>query len=279
MPRKALVYGLLGLWSFVCLFPVFWLAVTSLKTEHDITSGPRYLPFVDFTPSLASWVFFLTDRYDNFIRQLMNSVVISLAATGLMLLAAAMAVYSFTRFRWRHGGPAVMAALMLTRMLPPIALAVPVYVLAQQVHLLDTRSLLVLVYTAVNLPVALWLLWPVLGSKTSDQEEAALLDGASHWRILFEVLLPTVIGGVAAAGIFIFVLCWNEYLLAAMLAGNEAMTLPPFLAGQMSIKEAQTGSEAEEWAHFSAAALMLALPALVFVGMAQRALGRANLNL
>lgn len=276
MPRKALVYGLLGLWSFVCLFPVFWLAVTSLKTEHDITSGPRYLPFVDFTPSLASWVFFLTDRYDNFIRQLMNSVVISLAATGLMLLAAAMAVYSFTRFRWRHGGPAVMAALMLTRMLPPIALAVPVYVLAQQVHLLDTRSLLVLVYTAVNLPVALWLLWPVLGSKTSDQEEAALLDGASHWRILFEVLLPTVIGGVAAAGIFIFVLCWNEYLLAAMLAGNEAMTLPPFLAGQMSIKEAQTGSEAEEWAHFSAAALM---PALVFVGMAQRALGRANLNL
>lgn len=279
MPRKALVYGLLGLWSFVCLFPVFWLAVTSLKTEHDITSGPRYLPFVDFTPSLASWVFFLTDRYDNFIRQLMNSVVISLAATGLMLLAAAMAVYSFTRFRWRHGGPAVMAALMLTRMLPPIALAVPVYVLAQQVHLLDTRSLLVLVYTAVNLPVALWLLLPVLGSKTSDQEEAALLDGASHWRILFEVLLPTVIGGVAAAGIFIFVLCWNEYLLAAMLAGNEAMTLPPFLAGQMSIKEAQTGSEAEEWAHFSAAALMLALPALVFVGMAQRALGRANLNL
>lgn len=279
MPRKALVYGLLGLWSFVCLFPVFWLAVTSLKTEHDITSGPRYLPFVDFTPSPASWVFFLTDRYDNFIRQLMNSVVISLAATGLMLLAAAMAVYSFTRFRWRHGGPAVMAALMLTRMLPPIALAVPVYVLAQQVHLLDSRSLLVLVYTAVNLPVALWLLWPVLGSKTSDQEEAALLDGASHWRILFEVLLPTVIGGVAAAGIFIFVLCWNEYLLAAMLAGNEAMTLPPFLAGQMSIKEAQTGSEAEEWAHFSAAALMLALPALVFVGMAQRALGRANLNL
>ena len=93
---------------------------------------------------------------------------------------------------------------------------------------LDTRYFLALTYAAINLPVAIWLLQPVLGTTPSEQEEAAQLDGASHARIFLTITLPMVMGSVAAIGLLVFVLSWNEYLFAAVLATDHAMTLPPW---------------------------------------------------
>jgi multiple sugar transport system permease protein len=149
--------------------------------------------------------------------------------------------------------------------------------MAQFAGLLDTRLALIFTYTALNLPVAVWLLQPIFGARATAQEEAAQLDGASQFQIFFTIFLPMVAASIAAVGLLIFILCWNEYLFAAYLAGNHAMTLPPWLVGQMSVKEAQIGSEAEEWAHLSAATILMAAPLLTCTVFVQRFLGRVTL--
>jgi multiple sugar transport system permease protein len=278
MPRlsatKIIVQGLLWLWTLVCVFPLYWMLVTSLKREDDIAEGPHFLPFIDFTPTLDAWAFILADPNENLLMRFVNSAVISVAATALTLLLAAMAAYGLTRWRRARDG-VITAGLFATRILPPIVLVLPVYMMAQWAGLRDTWAALIVAYTAVNLPVALWLLRPVLGARASEQEEAALLDGASHLRVFFDVLLPMMARGLAAVGLLIFILCWNEYLFAAFLASDHAMTVPTWLEGQMSIKEAQVGSEAEEWAHFSAATMLMVMPIIAVSGLVHRALGRA----
>jgi multiple sugar transport system permease protein len=270
--RKILIYGVLILWSFICLFPIYWLFTVSLKSGYASTQG--YVPFADFIPNLDAWRYILFDRSDSLTRQLVNSTVVALASTALTVITAAFALYGFTRFRVLHGD-SILFGLLASRILPPIALVVPLYLMAQRLHLLDTRMLLILVYTAINLPVALWLLRPVFGSRASEQEEAARLDGASHAMILREVVLPAAAAGLAAASVAVFILAWNENLLAAHLAGAHAMTLPAFLESQLSIKEAQASFESEELARFSASAILAAIPALILARIAQGALGRA----
>jgi multiple sugar transport system permease protein len=274
-PARIATLVILVLWSIICLFPIYWLAITSLKTEADIGGPPVYFPFLDFMPTLASWSFILFDRYENVLASGVNSLIVAAVSTALTMLIASLATYAITRL-WTGSlqgwGGRLFAAALSTRLLPPFVLVVPIYVMAQASSLLDSRTLLIIIYAAINLPVALWLLRPVFGSRVHDQEEAALLDGASHLQILFGVLIPMTVGGVFAAGFIVFLLCWNEYIFAATLATNHATTLPPFLVSQMSMKEAQVGGEAEEWAHFSAAALLMAIPLLAATTMAQRAL-------
>lgn len=259
--RLILTYALLGVWTLVCLFPLYWVAVTSLKAEAEITGGPFYLPFLDFAPTLESWAYLLTDPNDNLLGRYFNSLVVALAATALALLLGAMAVYGVSRFT--KGGQAILTAMLATRVLPPMVMALPLYMMAYYTDTLDTRFALIFTYAAINLPVVVWLLQPVFGPRATEQEEAAQLDGASRLAIFFSIFLPMVAGSLAAVGLFVFILCWNEYLFAAWLAGNNAMTLPPWLVGQMSMKEAQVGGEAEEWARFSAATVMMMAPLLI----------------
>ena len=152
--------------------------------------GPFYIPFVDFTPTLESWKFILFYPYENLRVRFFNSAVVGLSSTLLTLLLGGMAVYGLTRFRLRlpwkgPGNRAIMAAILATRILPPAAVAIPIYMMATYTGTLDTRFALVVTYTAANLPVAVWLLQPIFGVRATEQEEAALLDGASHLQIFF----------------------------------------------------------------------------------------------
>ena len=272
---KILTYAILCAWAVVCLFPLYWIAVSSVKTPGQIMQGPYYLPFGDFMPSLDAWRFILGDDRENLVWRFINSATVALAATLLCLIFGGMAAYGISRFRvpWISGGT-VMTAILATRILPPAVLVLPFYFMAHFANLLDTRTALIAAYTAINLPVAAWLLQPVFGPKASDQEEAAFLDGASRFRVFFEIAVPMAAAGLAASGLLIFVLCWNEYLLAANLAADHAMTLPPWMVGQLSMKEAQVGGEDEEWAHLSAATVLMTAPLLLFVTFVQRALAR-----
>jgi multiple sugar transport system permease protein len=320
-----LVFITLALWSLVCVFPLYWIAITSFKNESAVNNGPYYIPFVDFTPSLDSWSFILTYENDFLLARLVNSVIVGLSSTIITVLAGAMAVYGLTRFpyalpwtslafgllglvalggffsalsgglhilfafavvlalilasRVKLGGPvlrnnAIVASMMATRILPPIVVMLPIYAMAQNTGLLDTRILLILTYAAVNLPVVVWLVLPVFGPRATQQEEAAQLDGASHLMTFFTIFLPMVASSLAAVGLLILVLCWNEYLFAAELAGNNAMTLPPWVIGQMSIKEAQAGGDGLEWARLSAAITLMIIPLLICSAFVQRFMGR-----
>ncbi len=324
--RRGLIYVVLFAWSAVCAFPLYWLAITSIKSQADIDHWSSYLPFIDFAPSLDSWRFILADPAENLVSRFFNSLVIGAIATGLALAAAALALYGLTRcrasLRWPSfiaaaaaGGVLLFAGLVQTAMLsfgllvtgiafaglaiairrrgrevgsfgaisfmlasralPPAVIAVPVYVMFQTAGLLDTHVALITAYAAINLPVAVWLLQPVIGLRATEQEEAAQLEGASHLSILFTILFPMVRRGFAAAGFVVFLLCWNEYLFAATLTFDHALTLPPWMVGQLSMKEAQAGGEAEELAHLSAAAVFMAVPALLLAAFVHRLLARS----
>ena len=279
---KIITYAILVFWAFVCLFPIYWVAATSLKGGPEIMRGPFYIPFVDFTPTLESWKFILFYPYENLRIRFFNSAVVGLSSTLLTLLLGGMAVYGLTRFRlslpWKgEGSKFILAAILATRILPPAVIVIPIYMMATYTGTLDTRFVLIFTYTAANLPVAVWLLQPIFGVRATEQEEAALLDGASHLQIFFSIFVPMVAASVAAVGLLIFILCWNEYLFAAFLAADHAMTLPPWMVGQMSMKEAQAGGEAEELAHLSAAAVLMIAPVLACAALVQRALGRVAL--
>jgi multiple sugar transport system permease protein len=125
--------------------------------------------------------------------------------------------------------------------------------------------------------VALWLLRPVFGPSASEQEEAALLDGASRFRVFIEIAVPMAAAGLAATALVIFILCWNEYLFAAWLASDHAMTVPPWMVGQLSMKEAQASAEDEEVARLAAAVVLMMAPLVVFAGIAAKVLSRAML--
>ena len=275
-----LTYAVLVFWSLVCLFPLYWIAVTSLKGSPEVMRGPYYLPFLDFTPLLDAWVDVLTYANDHLLLRFFNSAVVAITSTLLTVLFGGMAVYGLTRFRYTArwmpelSNERILFAILATRILPPIVVVIPIYMMALYTGSLDTHFALIFTYTAANLPVAVWLLLPVFGNMATSQEEAAQLDGASHFRIFLTIFLPMVAASTAAVGLVIFILCWNEYLFAAFLTSDKVSTLPPWIAGQMSIKEAQTGGDGDEWSQLSAAIIFMIAPLLACTAFTQRVFGR-----
>ena len=322
-------YAVLGVWSLVCLFPLYWIAVTSLKGASEIMRGPLFLPFVDFTPSLDAWVSILTYSNDHLLLRFFNSLVVGCTSTLLTMVLGGLAVYGLTRFRYAvrwasivlflligafaasaiitplielqvvfaiaavpllllakrlnqrrptlHND-GILFAILATRVLPPVVVVLPIYVMAQYTGAVDTHFALIFTYTAANLPVAVWLLLPVFGEAATSQEESAQLDGASHLRIFLTIFFPMVAASTAAVGLVIFILCWNEYLFAAFLTSDKVSTLPPWVAGQMSIKEGQVGDESDAWSQLSAAIIFMVAPLLACAGLAQRFVGRMALR-
>jgi multiple sugar transport system permease protein len=270
--QKPATYLVLWFWALVCIFPIYWVAVTSIKSVPDIEGLPKYLPFVDFAPSLDAWRFILFDHAENLVPKFFNSLIVASAATFLTLVTGTMLLYGLSRFRRPHTlmGFGFINIVFATRILPPVIVALPLYLMAYATNMLDSVFALIAVYVAVNLPIAIWLLQSAIGTKTTDQEEAALLDGASHFQICFGILLPMIKGSLIATGVIIFLMCWNEYIFAVYLTSDYAQTLPPWMVGQLSMKEAQVGGGAEEWAHLSAATIFMILPALALAAFVTR---------
>jgi multiple sugar transport system permease protein len=245
--KRAIVYAILLFWSVICILPLYWMAITAFKDVSVIDKPPTYVPFLDFTPSLDAWRFILLDANENLVLRAVNSVIIGVCSTLATLLLGGMAVYGITRFTHKFSSFALMSIILSTRVLPPVAIALPLYVMAQFTGTLDSLGTLIFVYTAVNLPIAIWMLAPVFGPRATEQEEAAILDGATHIHIFLFVLIPMVRTAVVTVGLIVFLQCWNEYLFAVYLTSDHALTLPPWMVGQLSMKEAQTGGGLKRW--------------------------------
>ncbi len=319
---KALSYVALGAWSFVVLFPLYWLAITSLKLPIDVADGPFYLPGVDFAPSLHAWRYIFVDLAQDTLRPYLNTVVVALASSLIAVLAGSMAAYALVRieFRPRLGsvllfiagvaliiavvvglgvpweiaaaaGAAVYVFLLLTvgrrfrrslgnddiafwmisqRILPPVTVVVPVYVLFQQLGLLDTRLALIVTYVAVNIPIVVWLMRDFFRSIPVELEEVAMIDGASRYRIFLTIVLPLAKPGLAATFILVLILAWNEYLLALFLSSADAQTLPLLIA-------AQNATRGPQWWYMSVLILIMIAPVAALAVALERFITRGLL--
>lgn len=274
---RFLTYLLLGVWTVVCVLPLYWVLLASLKGEEAVMHGPRYLPFVDFAPNLEAWRFILLDSHENLLWPLWNSLFVSATATVIAMLFACLLLYALTRL-WQNAKitRVLLWFVLSSRILPPVSMVIALYMAAKFAGMLDTRTALVMTYTAINLPVATWLLMPAFGTRATEQEEAALLEGVPHIGILRGILLPMLLPTLAAVALIVFMMCWNEYFFAAYLTTNLASTLTPWMVGQLSLKEAQVGGGPEEWAHLSAATVLMVTPLLLFASVAMRVLYRRS---
>jgi multiple sugar transport system permease protein len=318
----AVSYLLLAIWTFVVLFPLYWLLVTSFKLPIDVNMGPFYVPFVDFEPSLHAWEYILVgDLSRDTIRPYINTVIVATASASLALALGTAAAYGLTRFEYRPKVGAVLVfigclilvivaiqlgvpwliaivvgiALFLIllqtiakrfkrsfgnsdiafwlisqRMLPPVAVVIPIYVFFQQLKLLDTRAALIITYLAINLPIVVWLMRDYFLTIPKELEECAAVDGASRFRIFWSIVLPVSLPGLVATFLFVLVFAWNEYLLALFLSSSQTQTLPLTVA-------AQNATRGPQWWYMSVLILIMIVPVIVMAIVLERYIARGLL--
>jgi multiple sugar transport system permease protein len=312
---RVVSYLLLGFWAFVVLFPLYWLAITSLKLPIDVNDGPFYVPFVDFQPSLHAWQYIFVDLLWDTLRPYANTAIAALVSSVIALTVGSMAAYALVRisYRPRLGAIATFVACVLLavlavfllgvpwqatvaaalalfvllllsigrrfrralgnddiafwmvsqRILPPVTVVVPVYVLFQHLGLLDTRTALIITYVAVNIPIVVWLMRDFFHSIPLELEESAMIDGASRYRIFWSLVLPLSTPGLAATFILVLIMAWNEYLLALFLSSANAQTLPLLVA-------AQNATRGPQWWYMSVLIIIMILPVTFLAVLLER---------
>ena len=236
---RLLVYLGLLIWAVICLFPIYWTVTTSIKPREAVLQGPKYVPFVDFAPNDKGWfpLLYEAGQRANFARHFQNSLVVSVAAAALAVALGSLAAYGLSRYQYRYGpydNTQIRNFFLAQLILPPAAIALPVLLMFVNLGLKDTREGLVLIYTVMNLPIVIWIMYDQFNSIPTELEQAAQVDGASIWGAFLRIVLPIAGPGLVAAYILTVVLCWNEYFIALVLASTDAVTLPFLIAGQVS---------------------------------------------
>jgi multiple sugar transport system permease protein len=271
---KASFWIALGIVFIFFMFPLYWILVSSVKTRADIlNTTPSYIPFVEFTPTLNNYrdIFFtntggstsgegstVTASADvsEFRDRLFNSVIITGGSTALAVFIGTMTAYAVSRFRIPLEND-FMFFVLSTKMLPPIVVLIPVFVLFSDTGLRDSYIGLIILYTAFNLPFVVWIMKGFFDEIPKEYEEAAMLDGYSRPQAIWKIVLPEAVPAMAATAVFSIIVSWNEFVLANFLNRDQAATVPPYLNSII-------GVGAVEWGRLAAASMIYVLPVIVF---------------
>jgi arabinogalactan oligomer/maltooligosaccharide transport system permease protein len=247
--------------TIAVLYPVLWvvqIALTPGATLADL--GDAQLSLQNFEDVLGH-----TDSQGNWLfgRQLLNSLIVSLATTAVGVTLSISAAYALSRMRF-PGREGFLRTLLVTQMFPGVAVAIPLYYLLDKLGLLNTMAGLTLVYATSSVPFCVHLLKGYFDTIPKELEEAAALDGASPGLIFWKVVLPLARPGIAVTALFSFLGAWNEYILAATYLGKEtAYTLPVAL-------QQYVGEYTTEWGKFAAGAILVSLPVCALFYALQR---------
>ncbi len=319
---KIFSYIVLGIWTFIVLFPLYWLIVTAFKQPLDVNAGPRFLPFVDYQPSTHAWQEMIIDSGPLFVlRPYFNTILVGTLSALVSLFIGACAAYALTRFEYRPktgligtfigcvaltaliailGVPWFIAVavgvaafvllalgighrfkramgnndiafwLISQRMLPPVAVILPIYMTFQARGMLDTHQGLIVAYTAANLPIVIWFLRDYFQSIPFELEESAFIDGASRYQTLWRIILPLAVPGLIATFLIVLVFSWNEYVLALFLTGADTQTMPLLIA-------AQNATRGPQWWNISLLVMLMVGPLLIMAVVLERYIAKGLL--
>ena len=274
----------------IFLAPIYWIGSTAFKPRNLATSVP---PTVFFEPQITSFVKLFTRRvqlrgpveeevykaapwweqqiYDGGERVLragdsvqlsaypsrfLNSLIIAVTSTILAVGMGTLTAYGFSRFKVA-GEQDLLFFILSTRMLPPVVVAIPMFLMYRAVGMTDTHLGLIILYTAFNLSFSVWLMKGFMDEIPKEYEEAALVDGYTRMQAFFKIVLPEAATGIAATAVFCFITAWNEYAFALMMTNRDAQTAPPFIP-------AQIGSGITDWTAIAAGTLLFLLPVAIF---------------
>jgi len=256
-----LTYAAVALVLVWVLFPVVWVILGSLKAREMAAAIP---PVWIFQPSLDNYASAFVIR--NFGLLFLNSLIATLASTAVVLLLGSMAGYALARFKIA-GKQNILLWILSTRMFPPIAAIIPIFLLFNNLSLIDTRQGLVLLYIAFNLPFAIWIMRGFFVEVPAELDDAALVDGCSPWQAFTRVIMPLAAPGLAATAIFCMMYSWNEFLFALIISRSASQTLPIGVMGFIT----QRGVL---WGEMSAASTVIMAPMIIFTFLVQRYLIR-----
>jgi multiple sugar transport system permease protein len=251
----------LGLFLAFLLGPFYWTVITSIKPIDDFMNIPPVW-FPERPTLVHFWAAMFTYRG---LDGLINSVVVSTAATVLSVLLGTLMGYSFARFN--TGGQHLSFWVLSQRFLPPVAVVLPIFLLYRNLGLNDTRFGLVMIYTVMTLPLSAWMMFAYFRQMPAELEEAALVDGYGRWGALWRVALPLALPGVVAAAVFTFIFCWTEFFFALILTSRHAFTLPTIFRGFL-------GFQASSYGEASALAIVSLVPSIILGMLVQRHLVR-----
>ena len=248
-------------WIVACLFffPIFWMVLTSFKTEQQAIAVP---PMLFFEPSIDNYTL-IGERTDYF-KFAMNSVITSVGGTLLAMLIAFPSAYAmaFNAGRWTRD---ILLWMLSTKMLPAVGVLMPIYLICQKLGLLDTRTALVIIYALINLPIIMMILFNYFREIPKEILEAARMDGTSTFNEITQIVMPLAWGGIASTALLSVVLLWNEAFWSINLTSSDAGTLVALVASFSS-------PEGLFWAKLSAVSTLACAPIMVFGWLTQKQL-------
>jgi len=292
--QKWLAGTLVVLYALITLMPLLWIVATGFKTRSEAIAYP---PRLLFSPSLEGYVNLFTTQtratpqalerlgepttwYERIVREnrmviagpsrygerFLNSVIIGFGSTFLCMVLGTATAYAFSRFRVPAKDD-LLFFILSTRMMPPIAVAIPIFLMFRSLGLSDTHLGMILLYTAVNLSLSVWLLKGFIDEIPVEYEEAALIDGYTRFQAFYKVVLPQAATGIASTAIFCLIFAWNEYAFAVLLTSGTAQTAPPFIPTII-------GTGGKDWPAIAAGATLFLLPVMVFTVLLRKHLLR-----
>lgn len=256
LPRRIVVLYLpLLVFIIVLLFPFYWMAITAVKPNNQLTDYNNYSPFWVVKPTLDHIKYLLFET--SYPGWLWNTIVVSVCATVLSLAASVFAAYAIERVRFSGSRP-VGLLIFLAYLVPPSILFIPLAVIVFKFGIYDTKFALIFTYPTFLIPFCTWLLMGYFRSIPFELEESALVDGASRWQILVRVILPLAVPGLISAGIFAFTLSWNEFIYAlTFIQSSENKTVPVGVLTEL------VRGDVFEWGSLMAGALFGSLPVVI----------------
>ncbi|MBU4531922.1 MAG: carbohydrate ABC transporter permease [Hoeflea sp.] len=277
--------------TMIFLAPIYWIASTAFKPRNLATTIP---PTVIFTPEISPFVKLFTKRsqlraaptpeeyeaapwwerlvfdggekvvrsgrgevqLSGYPSRFMNSLIVAITSTVLAVGMGTFTAYGFSRFKVK-GEQDLLFFILSTRMLPPVVVAIPMFLMYRAVGLNDTHLGLIILYTAFNLSFAVWLMKGFIDEIPKEYEEAALVDGYTRMQAFFKIVIPEAATGIAATAVFCFITAWNEYAFALIMTNRRAQTAPPFIPSQV-------GSGLPDWTVIASGTLLFLLPVAIF---------------
>ncbi|MCO5732298.1 carbohydrate ABC transporter permease [Rhizobium sp. SSA_523] len=256
VPRQVvMIYLPLAVFVFVLLFPFYWMAITAVKPNSQLTDYSNYSPFWVVGPTLDHIKYLLFET--SYPGWLWNTMLVAVASTVLSLVASVLGAYAIERIRFT-GSRSVGLMIFLAYLVPPSILFIPLAFIVFKIGIYDSRMALIFTYPTFLIPFCTWLLMGYFRSIPFELEESALVDGASRWQILTRIILPLAVPGLISAGIFAFTLSWNEFIYAlTFIQSSENKTVPVGVLTEL------VRGDIFEWGSLMAGALFGSLPVVI----------------
>ena len=247
---------------FIYLIPIYWIILTSLKSGSDISAQ---IPQFFFRITFENYQKLVESQY---FSQLRNSIIIGFTSTILAVVIGTLSAYAFSRFKV-SGENDLLFFILSTRMLPPIVIIIPVYLMYTVLRLRDTHFGLILLYTTFNLSFAVWLMKGFIDEIPTEYEDAALVDGYTRFQAFRMIVLPQAATGIAATAVFCLITAWNEFAFALVLTevGGNTITAPPSIVSA-------TGKTGYDWGKVAAGTFIFLVPIAIFTFLVRKHLLR-----